>query len=264
MSEELVLVNTPQPGLAVLTLNRPHAMNALSKGLCKTFSGIVDRLEADPVVRVLIVTGAGRGFCAGLDLKELAAYSNVGDFIQANDPVRALSRFSGPIIGAINGVAITGGFELALACDVLIASTEARFADTHARVGIIPGWGLSQKLSRIVGPSRAKEMAFTGNFINAQEAAAMGLVNRVLPPAQLLDEARRLAGDMLSALPDMLPAYKVLIDEGYRSSFGDGLALEQERTTAWSAEMKEGDIARRRESVLARGRGQGRIAPEEA
>lgn len=256
MSEPLVLVDASRPGVAVLTLNRPQAMNALSKGLCKEFSDAVDRLAADPSVRVLVVTGAGRAFCAGLDLKELAADTQVGEFIQANDPVRALSRFSGPIIGAINGAAITGGFELALACDVLIASTEACFADTHARVGIIPGWGLSQKLSRIIGPSKAKEMAFTGNFMGAEEAMAMGLVNRVLPAQQLLDEALRLADDMLSALPDMLPAYKSLIDEGYARQFGAGLALEQERSAAWGAGMKKGEIAERREAVMARGRRQ--------
>jgi len=260
MSGPLVLVDTGQAGLAVLTLNRPQAMNALSRDLCAAFAEAVDSLEADPSVRVLVVTGAGRAFCAGLDLKELAAGSQVGDFVQAKDPVHALSRFSGPIIGAINGAAITGGFELALACDVLIASTEARFADTHARVGIIPGWGLSQKLSRIVGPSRAKEMAFTGNFIGAQEALAMGLVNRVLPPSQLLDEARRLAGDMLSTLPDMLPAYKALIDAGYARNFGDGLALEQERSAAWSAGMEQGEIAQRRAAVIERGRNQDRKA----
>jgi enoyl-CoA hydratase len=264
MSEPLVIVDTAQAGLAVLTLNRPHAMNALSKGLCKAFSDAVDRLEEDPDVRVLIVTGAGRAFCAGLDLKELAVDSDVRAFIQSNDPVSALSRFSGPIIGAINGPAITGGFELALACDVLIASADARFADTHARVGIIPGWGLSQKLSRIVGPSRAKEMAFTGNFVSAQEAMAMGLVNRVLPPAQLLEEAHRLAGDMLTALPDMLPAYKALIGEGYSRSFGEGQALEQERSAAWSSSMKDGDIAQRRAAVMARGRSQDKNVAEDA
>lgn len=254
MSEPLVLVDTSQPGLAVLALNRPRAMNALSKDLCRAFSAAVDDMEARPDVRVLVITGAGRAFCAGLDLKELAEDGNVGGFIESNDPVRALERFKGPVIGAINGVAITGGFELALACDVLVASTEARFADTHARVGVIPGWGLSQKLARIVGPSRAKEMAFTGNFVDAEEAMTMGLVNHVLPPAQLLHAARRLAGDMLSALPDMLPAYKALIDDGYRHSFGEALALEHERMVAWSSQERQGDMARQVTEVMERGR----------
>lgn len=136
--------------------------------------------------------------------------------------------------------------------------------NAHARVGIIPGWGLSQKLSRIIGPSRAKGMAFTGNFIGAQEAMAIGLVNRVLPPAQLLDEARRLASDMVTALPAMLPAYKALIDEGYASSFGDALALEQERSSAWSAGVKKGDVAEIRTAVMARGRNQDRKSAGEA
>jgi enoyl-CoA hydratase len=262
MLEPLVLVDTEQVGLAVLTLNRPRAMNALSRELCHAFSATIDRLEADPAVRVLVLTGAGRAFCAGLDLNELALEGNTGGFVQANDPIRSLSRFSGPIIGAINGAAITGGFELALACDVLVASTEARFADTHSRVGVLPGWGLSQKLSRIIGPSRAKELAFTGNFISAQEAMTMGLVNRVLPHGQLLDAARQLAEDMLTVLPNMLPVYKALIDEGYAGTFSDGLRLEHERTAAWSVDTASGGIAARREAIMARSRKQDRKSAE--
>ena len=133
-------------GYAVLTLNRPAAMNALSRQLREALAQRIDELEADEQTRVLILTGAGKAFCAGLDLKELGSGAQ-GDTVftvQVRDPVQSLARFSGPVIGAINGAAITGGFELALACDVLLASTQARFADTHARVGVMPGWGLSQ------------------------------------------------------------------------------------------------------------------------
>ena len=130
-------------GYAIVTLNRPEAMNALSADLRSQLADTVDTLEADDDVRVLIVTGAGeRAFTAGLDLKELGGNSDSPALtIASNDPVQALGRFSGPIIGAINGVAITGGFELALACDVLLGTPNTRFADTHARVGILPGWG---------------------------------------------------------------------------------------------------------------------------
>jgi enoyl-CoA hydratase len=258
MSEQLVTVEKSEAGYAVVTLNRPNAMNALSSALCSQFADAVAQLEADPAIRVLIVTGAGRAFCAGLDLKELGSGSGdrVTSFISNSDPVRALGRFSGPIIGAINGVAITGGFELALACDVLLASTEARFADTHARVGIIPGWGLSQKLSRLVGPSRAKEISFAGNFIPAQQAERIGLVNRVVEPGELLDQARQLALDMLSALPEILPVYKKLIDDGYALSYGEAMALEQEQTAAWSRSVTPDQIAQRRQNVQERGRAQ--------
>ena len=127
------------------------------------------------------------------------------------DPVRAMAAFSGPVIGAINGVAITGGFELALACDVLIASSNARFADTHARVGVMPGWGLSQKLSRAVGIYRAKELSLSGNFLSAEQANDWGLVNRVVAPEDLMPQARALAEDTLGAGRDHAEAIKALI-----------------------------------------------------
>lgn len=256
MSEPLVLVEVAGAGYAVLTLNRPQAMNALSRQLCREFTQAVAHLEADPAVRVLIVTGSGRAFCAGLDLAELAADGDISGFIQDNDPVRALERFTGPIIGAINGAAVTGGFELALACDILLASTAARFADTHARVGVMPGWGLSQKLSRLVGLAHAKEISFTGNFVGAQDARAMGLVNRITAPERLLDEARNLAIDMLGTVPEMLPQYKRLIDEGNALSFGDAMRLEAQRSTAWNKAITSDQIAHRRAGVVERGRAQ--------
>jgi enoyl-CoA hydratase len=244
-------------GYAVLTLNRPEAMNALSAELRTALACTVRELEADPDVRVLIVTGAGdRAFTAGLDLKELGAGASISDAVEVEDPVKSIEQFSGPVIGAINGVAITGGFELALACDVLIAADTARFADTHARVGIVPGWGLSQKLSRAIGIYRAKELSLTGNFLSAAQAADWGLVNRVVPAAELLPTARRLAEDMLSVVPDMLVAYKKLIDDGFATTFGDGIALEAERSIAANRGVTPEEIERRREAVRARGQAQ--------
>jgi enoyl-CoA hydratase len=260
MSEQLVLVEKDPAGYAVVTLNRPQVMNALSRALRAELAATIDRLEADPEVRVLILTGAGRGFCGGLDLKELGggaaestlAYGSGKDL----DPVSSLARFGGPVIGAINGVAITGGFELALACDVLLASDQARFADTHARVGVMPGWGLSQKLSRMIGVSRAKELSLTGNFLGAEQAEAWGLVNRVVKPEELMPQARQLALDMLSVIPEMLTNYLKLIDDGYAIGFGDALALEKQRGREANAKLKSEDIEKRRADVQARGRGQ--------
>src|SRR5690606_34940940 len=139
----LVLVEK-SGGLAIVTLNRPSAMNALSHGLRSALAETFEKLEADPETRVVILTGAGKAFCAGLDLKELGGDTSalggkeggVNAVVTDLDPATSIGRFSGPVIGAVNGAAITGGFELALACDVLICSSEARFADTHARVGI--------------------------------------------------------------------------------------------------------------------------------
>ena len=189
-----LLIDKHPAGYAVLTLNRPQAMNALSRDLMAALADTVDALEADPAVRVLVLTGAGRAFCAGLDLKELGSGSGTlgrGDSgVADKDPVAALGRFTGPVIGAINGAAVTGGFELALACDVLYAGTSARFADTHARIGIAPAWGLSQKLPRAIGPYRAREVSFSEPL--GQRRAGRGLGLRQPRAARRRAAARRL------------------------------------------------------------------------
>ena len=257
MSEPVLLVEKTGE-IAVVTLNRPTAMNALSRELRSAIAKTVDELEADPGVRVMILTGSGKAFCAGLDLKELGqkGLSNPNDTITQGDPVRSLGKFSGPIIGAINGVAITGGFELALACDVLIASSNARFADTHARVGVMPGWGLSQKLSRAIGISRAKELSLTGNFLSAEQANDWGLVNRVVPADDLLPTCRKLAEDMLSVVPECLPAYKKLIDDGFAEDFGSALKTERRVSSAANKAVTPDAVAERRKGIQERGKQQ--------
>jgi enoyl-CoA hydratase len=256
MSDILVAITD---SVATVTLNRPAQMNALSASLRAALVATFAELAENDGVKIAILTGAGeRAFCAGLDLKELGAGgAHPSSIVEgADDPVSTLNRFRKPIIGAINGVAITGGFELALACDVLLASTNARFADTHGRVGILPGWGLSQKLSRLIGISRAKELSFTGNFIDAQTAAAWGLVNHVLPPENLLPTAQKLAADMAQLPTTMLTAYKNLIDDGYALPFKDALALETKTSAAYNAQISAADIEARRAAVQARGRSQ--------
>ena len=255
MSEPVVLTEVRE-GVATVTLNRPEAMNALSWSLrC----GLVESFEAlarDETVDVVILTGAGeRAFCAGLDLKELSGQSGKRpDRSAAHDGavVDALDRLPQPVIGAINGFAITGGFELALACDVLIGSSHARFADTHARVGIMPGWGLSQKLSRLIGISRAKELSLTGNFIDAELACAWGLLNRVVAPDELLPVCEGLARDMQSARHDMVVQYKRVIDEGFAASLGEGLEIELRANRAHAGRVTPEEVA----AVQARGRSQ--------
>ena len=219
MSEDLVLLDI-EDGVATVTLNRPQAMNALSKALRSQLYQVMKQVDADDSVRAVILTGSGeRAFTAGLDLKELGSEEGALGAPNAEgadeNPVKAIELCRKPVIGAINGVAITGGFEVAIACDVLVASTNARFADTHARVGIVPGWGLSQKLSRMIGISRAKERSFTGNFLDAETAKSWGLVNHVVAPDELLPLARKLASDMASIDPAFLAQYKRLIDDGY-------------------------------------------------
>jgi enoyl-CoA hydratase len=254
-----LLLVTRGDGVATVTLNRPEAMNALSRALRAELAAAMRELAADDSVRAIVLTGAGeRAFTAGLDLKELGAdTSNLG---AANaegaeeNPVRAIELCPQPVIGAINGVAITGGFEVALACDILIASTHARFADTHARVGILPGWGLSQKLSRVVGISRAKELSLTGNFLDAEAARDWGLVNRVVAPAELLPAAQALARDIASIDPATVRTYKRLIDDGYALPLGEALALEQRVSGAANRRVTAEEVEARRLAVIARGR----------
>jgi len=255
-----VLLTEKSHGVLTLTLNRPAAMNALSRELRGALIAAFRAVAHDDETGVVILTGAGRAFCAGLDLKELggegSTTSGIADTVATGDLVETMARCDRPIIGAINGVAVTGGFELALACDLLVASTEARFADTHARVGIMPGWGLSQKLSRLIGIGRAKELSLTGNYCGAEQACAWGLVNRVVAPAELLPACRALAQDMLSCDPDVLRAYKRVIDDGYATTFAEGLRTEKARSREHAASVTPEKIAARRAQVQARGRAQ--------
>jgi enoyl-CoA hydratase len=170
--------------------------------------------------------------------------------------ISAVRDFPKPVIAAVGGFAITGGFELALACDFIVASTQARFADTHARVGILPGWGLSQKLPRLIGIGRAKELAFTGNFIDARQALAWGLVNRVTEPEDLLETCQALARDMLSCDPASLRGYKGLIDAGFEKSYGEALAFERRTSAEHLRNVTPEAISERREAVKQRGRSQ--------
>lgn len=257
MDAPILLIDHPQPGCALITLNRPAALNALSGALRVALADAVRALAADDSVRVLVLAAAGRAFCAGLDLKELGV-GGVPPTGGPDDPVLALVHFPKPVIAAIQGAAVTGGFELALACDVLIAAPEARFADTHARIGVIPGWGLSQKLARLIGRSRAREMAFSGNFIDGVTAESWGLVSRVVPAPDLLAHALGLAAQMASVDAPMLRAYKRLLDDGEALPLGEAMALESERSLAWAAAQSASDLAARREAVQARGRTQER------
>ncbi len=259
MSKPILLVEKNN-GIATLTMNRPEAMNALSSDLFFAMQEAFDDCKEDKDVSAVILTGIGKAFCGGLDLKELASMDGAYDQIPIGKGTyaffNAINSFDRPIIGAINGPAITGGFEIALACDILIASPEARFADTHARVGIMPGAGLSQKLPRLIGINRAKELSFTGNFLDADRAEAWGLVNRVVPSAELLPVCRALANDIVSTDQKMIKSYKQLINQGYSSTLSDGIELEM-KTHLENAQSGVSNFdASRREEVQNRGRQQ--------
>lgn len=232
-------------GFVTIILDRPKAMNALSRALRLELVAIMAELGKDDSVRAIILTGRGeRAFSAGADLKELADVEpGFRTIREEDDPVRAISECPKPVIAAVNGFAITGGLELMLACDILIASTSARFADTHVRVGILPGWGLSQRLPLLIGPSRAKEMSLTGNYIAAETALEWGLVNRLVSPVDLLPEARKIAADIVSGDPRAVQHYKQTIDMGLGLPLEDGLALERRRAAAWLASSAQSQAA---------------------
>ena len=248
-----------EDGYAVLTLNRPDARNALSPQLLLDLCDAFRLLRDESDIYSVILTGAGTAFCAGLDLKAMAEdESGLGVYaIHAqHDITAAMTAFDRPIIVGVNGVAATGGFELALMGDILLASSGARFADTHCRVGLAPGWGLSQKLARIIGPSRAREAHFTGNVISAQQAEAWGLVSRVVAPEDLLDACRQLATDIASCVPETVKVYKKMVNEGLQTDLAAGLAMERSVMTDVNQRVSGDVIANRRSGVQQRGKNQ--------
>ena len=258
---DLVLVEK-NDGVTTVTLNRPAHLNALSAGLRTAISRTFDALANDQDTGVVILTGAGRAFTAGLDLKELggerAPDVDAETAASSRDLSQAIAAIQQPIIGAINGYAITGGFEIALMCDFLIASTNAAFADTHARVGVVPGWGLSQRLPRLIGINRAKELSLTGNFLSADRANEWGLVNRVVTPDELLPTCQALARDILSTDPATRLEIKRVMDAGWQDTLEAGLALELAANAAHGKrEVRPEKVAARRADIQRRGRASG-------
>lgn len=257
MNQAVLIIERYGP-VAIVTLNRPSALNALSTVLRLELSRAFRELQKDAAVRIVILTGAGRAFCVGMDLKELGggepAASGLENCSEGLDVAAAIAEFQGPVIAAVNGYAISGGFELALACDLIVASTQAKFSDTHARVGFLPGWGLSQRLPRLIGVARAKELSFTGNTIDAATACAWGLANRVVEPSELIETCQILGEQMAGCVPEALSAYKRLIDEGLALPLPRALRYEARVAQAFGRGVPAADVAARRDEVIERGR----------
>lgn len=252
MSE--VLVTEVVDRVAVVTLNRPERRNALDNELRRAIPETLTRLDADDGVDVLVLTGADPAFCAGLDLTEIGEGKAQFGSVQDRGPLPLLTK---PLIGAVNGPAVTGGLELALNCDFLIASDRARFADTHTRVGLMPGWGLSVLLPQAVGVRRARQMSLTGNHLDAATALAWGLVNEVVPHDRLLERCRELAADIVSndqgAVRHLLEGY----EEVSRATVAEGWTIEAERARGWhGGGMDPAEIEGRRRGIVERGRSQ--------
>ena len=247
--------------IATVTLNRPAARNALSSEVLRLLPGLLREADQRDDVDVIILTGTDPAFCAGLDLKELGSTAgNLGgtgaDGTPNSDGVRGpFPKLVKPLIGAVNGVAITGGFELALNCDFLVASEHAKFGDTHSRVGVMPGWGLTVLLPQAVGVRRAREMSFTGNFMLADEALHFGLVNHVVPHADLIPFTRQLATDIIGNDQDGVRQ----IRRTYAAITAEtaGWQIEARDASVWRREMFSAErVEQRRIAIQARGRQQ--------
>jgi enoyl-CoA hydratase len=244
--------------VATVTLNRPEARNALSGEVTQLLDRAITELDARADVGAIILTGADPAFCAGFDLKALSTELRSVQQQRQRSPLSHLGLMPAhdtPVIGAINGPAVTGGLELAMCCDFLIASDRARFADTHARVGVVPGGGMSIRLPQLIGPDRARRMSFTGDFISATTAYEWGLVTEVVPHESLMERARAVA----AAITSIPAAYVREVRRLY--------AAMEELTgqEAWAAEAKiarewmeqrfdQARLAGERDAIIARGR----------
>jgi enoyl-CoA hydratase/carnithine racemase len=234
MSLESIILEKRE-GIAKITLNRPQALNALSEQIFSEITAALEDIGKDESVGVVIITGAGRAFSAGRDIKDLREHgtgerggAGAETQVLARKTIEALENLPKPVIAMVNGYCLTGALELAMGCDVIIASENAVFGDTHARWGLRPTWGLSQRLPRAVGVMKAKELSFTADMISAQEAERIGLINKVVPAEKLEEATKELAEKMLSNSRGSIAAYKYLINQGMKTDLATGLRFEVE------------------------------------
>jgi enoyl-CoA hydratase len=252
----VLLTDRPADGVQVITLNRPDQRNALSIELTHALHDALLAADADPSVRAIVLTGNGKAFCAGVDLREAGAggADYFARFVE-KDAITEAGRLATPMVGAINGSAFTGGLELALACDFRIASPLATFGDTHIRVGVLPGGGMTVRLPRAVGFGHAKEMSMTGRVVAAEEAERIGLVNRVVPADELLQRAVEAATAIATVDGADMRALKAMYEGSANRLLDEALSWEKQAASA--KEIDGASIEARREGVLAGNRAQG-------
>jgi len=230
MQFEDILVEIEEP-IGVITLNRPAVLNALRSGLLNELGAALAEIEQDPRVRAVVLTGAGeKAFAAGADIGELNALATAGSGTEqarrGQALTRQIERMRKPVVMAINGFALGGGCELAMAGDILIASENAKFGQPEVNLGLIPGYGGSQRTTRLIGKGMAAYLCLTGEIIDAKEALRIGLVQRVVPAAELMNEAKRVASVIASKAPLAIAACKRAINNGAHLSIDDALELE--------------------------------------
>lgn len=225
-------------GVARITLNRPDALNALDVATLGEIARALEDIRDDEGIGVVVLTGVGRAFSAGVDLKSMGALKieggNVGEEINtaARRVIQTMEDLPKPIIAMVNGFCLTGALEIAMGCDMIVASDTSKFGDTHVRWGFRPTWGLSQKLPRAVGLMKAKELSFTAEIVSAAEAERIGLINRVVSAEELEPTVQALAENMLRNSRDAIVAYKALMNRGFREDLATGLKVEAESSFA--------------------------------
>ncbi|HEY5995897.1 MAG TPA: enoyl-CoA hydratase-related protein [Candidatus Deferrimicrobiaceae bacterium] len=216
--------------IATVTINRPKSLNALSPATMRELKSALEEIAGRDDVGVVVLTGAGeKAFVAGADISEMRSFSAAQALefaLFGQGVLELIERMPQPVIGAINGFALGGGCELAMACDILVASENAKFGQPEVNLGIIPGYGGTQRLARLVGRNIAKELVLTGDMITAQRAYEIGLVNRVVPAADLLGAARDIAGRILGKGPFAIRTAKMAINRGLDLDLGNACALE--------------------------------------
>lgn len=233
-------------GVATITLNRPEALNAFSKEVVEEILRALEDAKIDENVRVVVLTGAGeKAFSAGADIKAMVGMTALKArelSLMGESLCLALENFEKPVIAAINGYALGGGLEVAMACDFRIASENARMGQTEVNIGLIPGWGGTQRLTRLVGMTKSKELVYTGRMVDARTAEQLGIVNMVTPSDKLKETVRQFALELASKPPVALRVAKALINKGANISLDSALALEREGfgVVASSEDFKEG------------------------
>lgn len=227
MNYEYILVEK-EGAVGIVTLNRPQQLNALSYGLTKELALALEALDQDGEIRAIVLTGGEKIFAAGADIKEMVDATPFDDRLRGRLAFRdRINKISKPIVAAISGYALGAGCELAMSCDIIIASETARFGQPEVNLGTIPGSGGTQRLTRTVGKYRAMEMVLTGDFINAAEAQALGLANKVVPVEFLLEEAKGMAKKVAAKSPLAVKAAKEAVLKAFETSLDEGLEFER-------------------------------------
>jgi enoyl-CoA hydratase len=255
-----VITSEVDGAVALVTLDRPASRNALTAAMIRSLAETLVGYDDDSSVRAIVLTGRDPAFCAGLDLADLA--KSEGQLAKARTLASTIGgelipTTTKPMVGAVNGPTVTGGLEVALACDFLIASERATFADTHARVGVMPGAGMTIRLPQAVGMSRARQMSLTGNFVDASTALSWGLVNEVVAHDTVVERAVELAGAIAESDPSAITELRSMYDTFAGRSGPDALAEEARRSARWMRERFDASaLAASKDGIIKRGSSQ--------